>query len=694
MRLPAGAGVLFVIFLAACESPDALLRDHPLDPESAQFVPVAPSAFSATPSPGIVTLEWVGGSSHADSVLIEKAVSGDAPFERLAMIAGSERSYVDDTGLLTPTTRYQMTLLTFRDATRPSESRTASLTPGQITSFNLESAYPDSLFVTWETTPTFATHARIAAEVDDVFREIARFPLEQGGAMVAVVLDGLNDIRYQVRLVADLPGEELTLADKNATLKGATFCAPTDLAHEFVDEETVTLTWVNRCPLDVQFRADQIWSHYAFFSQTFPVGSEQGTYHAQFANGNAYRIRLHAVLDGRLSDATFTDLFHYQIEPPHVEISSIDGNRLHLSWTHNSDLAAGYIVKRADGNISSFREVARLSASERTYVDELDPAMGRYRYQVSSLSSYYSSADVVYQNELVEDLRIEMEEGESELLGISETGEMIATAGVAGGQSVLHVHAASNGTPVVNVTGLRGKPVSVAVSETTGMVAVSIEHEGVDIYTFAGTLSRSIRVHEPSGIAFSPGGDHLAVVSANGALSVFDTSNWRTPIARHSYAYFTSRPRGVTFSPDGRTVVWPRDNESMHRVDLDTRQDLTSIVTGFWADRPAFSSDGTRFLGGSTLFDTATFTSVYSAPQLEGADVNSDGGLLAGLRRYSGTRGEVLQVIDVNTDRVIAEPSVRQLRVVRFLPDDRMALAMGLGRVRIMRIGEPRWLEN
>ncbi len=161
---------------------------------------------------------------------------------------------------------------------------------------------------------------------------------------------------------------------------------------------------------------------------------------------------------------------------------------------------------------------------------------------------------------------------------------------------------------------------SAAFSSDGRMLAVACRTGVTRLWeTESGRHLRDLTGHEGwHGVHFSGENDTLIALGINGTISAWDTARGRTtgPSQLGESANYLSLSRAVV-SPRGATLIWPGDDNNVHRFSLEKRR-LLPPLTGHTSDVEcvAFSDDGKRIASGAgnllRLWDATTCQTVQT----------------------------------------------------------------------------------
>jgi hypothetical protein len=685
---------LVIVMLSACDGPDELLRSNESDPGSNAFIPSGPQSLTASPQRGRVRLTWHGGSKFADSVLVERALAFDGRFERIAMLPPGSTTYVDDRGAWAREMRYRVSLASFREGImRTSEEKTADVrVEGVISNLNLQYHTPDSIRVSFEASTNIGEEVIILQDMPGGATELARVGVDAQSAILPLVVDGFENQTYHVRLVS----ADYLIDEKSTVLDARRYCRPRDVQVHLLNEVEVRITWEHPCPNDVSFRIAQdvrLVSQNPPFKYV-PEGTSETILEARLTDGRRHNFTVQSIHESVYSDHSDPAALTHSIRTPEITGTQIDGNHLRIKWEHESELTREYVISRKAGDDPEASVVGRVGLDERHFEYTLDPANGRYQFTVSTLTSRADDVDLEFQAELVEVSRIVRPAGEADALAVSFDNDFIVTAGRSSQASATFtVHTPDGITHGAGV--VDGFITDIAVSDVDRLVAFSLLETGVEVRRFDGTLVQAF-APRASRLAFSRSGAYFGVSDGTGSLRVYDVSDWSLRL-HHGASEDGSGGLGVAFSPDETLVLWPHGWQQIARYDLDAGISLQPLSTGFMPVRLTYSRDGHRLFaaaphpGGGAFYTVPEYVHERTLTLMNNVDINSDGRIAAGFTPVDGSGHDFL-VYAVEDDRVLVRLPVQGPRMVRFLSDDRLALATEDGDVRILRIGDEAWV--
>ncbi len=376
---------------------------------------------------------------------------------------------------------------------------------------------------------------------------------------------------------------------------------PSNLQVTTATDTSVTLQWSDNSRVETGYEIEQSGNNGPFTRVKQVAANTITAFVADtFDVGTTYRFRLRAVKDSTVSGYSNEPSFTLQfLAPSNLNVTSLSGGEVRLSWVDNSAFETRFLVDRAV-NGGQYVTIAALPADAVTFNNTSLDTNNTLSYRIKAESRHNSS----YSNTIsiryfpYYDIRTLIGGTYSvNSVAFSPDGNTIASGSY---DQNIKLWRVSDGTLLRTLAGHTSSVNSVTFSPNGNTVASGSFDNSIKIWQVSdGTLIRTLTGHTSSvrSVTFSPDGAMLASGSYDHSIKLWRVSDGtllRTLIGDANGVY------SVAFSPDGNTVASGGDDSSIKFWRVSDGA-LLRTLTGHTAlvNSVAFSPDGNTIASGS-----------------------------------------------------------------------------------------------
>ena len=171
--------------------------------------------------------------------------------------------------------------------------------------------------------------------------------------------------------------------------------APTGFIAEFIDIETIHLTWIDNSNYESGFKIERSVDD-GVFNEFAVVDSNTTEFLDNDLNyGSLYKYRIKGFTEFHESNYNNSNIIKVIVPSPNNLTTEVigDGN-IKLSWLDNCDFESGYRIERSD-NGTNFIVIAEIGADISVYTDNELNYGTVYIYRVIAFANSYESAYVI-----------------------------------------------------------------------------------------------------------------------------------------------------------------------------------------------------------------------------------------------------------------------------------------------------------
>jgi len=166
------------------------------------------------------------------------------------------------------------------------------------------------------------------------------------------------------------------------------FNGPESVKAEIVDDDDVTLTWIDHSILETNFNIDRSTSPTTGFISvaTLPANTITHTDHFTFLTETYYYFRINGY------NATQTSPYDSLIliipeRPTNLQVQSINASKIHLTWNDESQHETGFLLERKTSAQSIYATIATLPPDTESYDDTGLTQCVVYDYRVRAIGA-------------------------------------------------------------------------------------------------------------------------------------------------------------------------------------------------------------------------------------------------------------------------------------------------------------------
>jgi formylglycine-generating enzyme required for sulfatase activity/lipopolysaccharide export LptBFGC system permease protein LptF len=309
-----------------------------------------------------IRLTWTDNCSFEAGFFIERSdnnksfVIVDSVNANIIEYADTELEYDEDY-------RYRVRAYTSINPSLPTNETVANTSTIPAPSTLNASAIDDqSIQLTWMDNCTFETGYRLERDSGSGFVQIA----ELGENITQYTDIGLvfgKNYQYRVRAYTSRNVSAYETLTQAATI----FPAPSNLAAEAIDDQSIKLTWTDNCSFEAGYRLER--DRGSGFVQIAELAANTTQYTDNgLTYGTSYQYRVRAyTLQNTSAYETLNQAATIFPEPSNLSSTAIDDQSLSLSWTDNCTFESGFRLERSSG--SGFQVIADLNENTREYTD-------------------------------------------------------------------------------------------------------------------------------------------------------------------------------------------------------------------------------------------------------------------------------------------------------------------------------------
>ncbi len=187
-------------------------------------------------------------------------------------------------------------------------------------------------------------------------------------------------------------GDSRWTKEASATTKPAPPIAPTSLTATTVDHQRIDLAWTDNSGDETGFRIERKTEPSGTFALIATVGANVTKYYnTGLQSGTTYTYRVRAFNAGGDSEhsneaTASTDMATLPVAPSDLVATTVDHQRIDLTWTDNSTDETGFRIERKLEPAGSFALIATVGANVTKYYNTGLQAGTTYTYRVRAFS--------------------------------------------------------------------------------------------------------------------------------------------------------------------------------------------------------------------------------------------------------------------------------------------------------------------